>query len=274
MSEFVCGPFKSKLFPILCLIAFLGVFHLVVNNKQSQILWHLSQLCWVQKLLIVVMPPCSDLLLLQGRLHTLGLALVGHEALQLARVAFFLSKKEFLPLPPQSGLFLVGGFFLSSFHFSLRGNCSMRGCKLVLSMGVSEFRVCLHHHLDTNLPDWFLLNLQVTSPVALPPEAFTCWQCHPVQPTPHCSHSLSYHLISSIVGITIRNERMKPSLFNCLFIYLLPSEYKLCWWQDPLSPIVISPGPIRSVWYIVGAGLLSVLQSNGLKQGVWIIFSG
>ena len=53
---------------------------------------------------------------------------------------------------------LVVGFFLSSFHFSLRGNCFTGGCRFVMSLGGGEFRVCLCHQLPSNL---LVMNLSV-----------------------------------------------------------------------------------------------------------------
>ena len=84
---------------------------------------------------IVVTLPCSGPLLLQGRLHILGLLPAGHEAPQLAKVAFFLSRKEFLSLPPQSGLSLVAGVLFIQFSVLSWGNCSKNSCKLVVSVG-------------------------------------------------------------------------------------------------------------------------------------------
>ena len=73
----------------LFLIDFLGLFRIVCNSQQRQILRHLSQLCWVQRMLIVVMFPCSGPLLLQGKLHTLGFLLACCEAPWLVKMAFF-----------------------------------------------------------------------------------------------------------------------------------------------------------------------------------------
>ena len=102
------GPLRAGFFP-LCLTAFLGVFPTVVNSQQSQILWHVSQLYWVQRMLIAVTVRCSGPPLLQGRLCTLGLLQAIHEVSQLVKIALFLSRKEFLPLPHQAGLSLVVG---------------------------------------------------------------------------------------------------------------------------------------------------------------------
>ena len=60
---------------------------------------------------------------------------------------FFLSTKEFLPLPPESALSLVVGFFKPSFQFTFLGSCFKSSCKFVMSMGGGEFRVLLNHHL-------------------------------------------------------------------------------------------------------------------------------
>ena len=59
-------------------------------------------------LLIVLTLPCSDPLLLQGRLGTLRLLLASCEVLQF-KGDFFLSRKKFMLLPPQSALSLVVG---------------------------------------------------------------------------------------------------------------------------------------------------------------------
>ena len=53
---------------------------------------------------------------------------------------------------------LLLGFFLSSFQFSFTGNCSENVCKSFVFMGGGGFRVCLHHHLETNLWDLFNCN--------------------------------------------------------------------------------------------------------------------
>ena len=57
--------------------------------------------------------------LLQGRLHILGLLPASHEVLWL-QGGFFLSRKDFLPLLPQSALSLVAEVLFISFQFSLR----------------------------------------------------------------------------------------------------------------------------------------------------------
>ena len=88
--------------------------------------------------------------LLQRSLRTLGLLLASHEGLQCVKVAFFLSRKEFLLLPPQSGLSHVVGFFLSSLQFFLRGNCSQSSCKFAVQMVGDEFSVHLCYHPDTS----------------------------------------------------------------------------------------------------------------------------
>ena len=64
-------------------------------------------------------------------------------------MAFSLSRKVFLPLPPQSALSLVVGVQFPV----LRGNCSKGSCKFVVSMGGGEFRALLYHHLPSNPPD-------------------------------------------------------------------------------------------------------------------------
>ena len=97
-------------------------------------------------MLIAVTVPSSGPLLPQGRLCTLGLLPASHEVLQLAKVAFLLSRKEFLPLPTQSGLSLVVGVLFIQFSVLSQGSC-----KLVVSVGGGEFRVCLYHHLDQKL---------------------------------------------------------------------------------------------------------------------------
>ena len=130
MNEFVCGPFKSKLFFPLCPIAFLGVFPIVVSSQQSQILWHLSWLCWVQELLIALVLLCSAPPLLQGRLHTLRL----HRSSW--RWHFLSPERNFCLFYLSQHCPLLWGFFLSSFRFCLRGNYSKSSCKLVVSMGV------------------------------------------------------------------------------------------------------------------------------------------
>ena len=84
---------------------------------------------------IAVMLPYSGPPLLQGRLSNLGLLLAGREAPEFVKLASFLSTREFLPLPPQSGLSLVVGIFLMQFQFSLKDNCSKGSCKFVVSVG-------------------------------------------------------------------------------------------------------------------------------------------
>ena len=134
----------------MCPIAFLGVFSIVVGSQQSQILGHSSWLCWVQKpRTIVVTLSCSDPPLLQGRLRTLRLLLTGCEAWWLAKVAFFLSRQEFLPFHLNQDCPLSLGLFLSSCQFSLMGRCSKSSCKFVVSVGGGEFRILLCCHLDT-----------------------------------------------------------------------------------------------------------------------------
>ena len=102
--------------------------------------------------------PCSDPPLLQRRLRALGLLLAGHEALQLVKVAFFLFRRNFCLFHLSWICPLLQEFFLSSFHFSLRGNCSKSSCRLVVSVRGGEFRVRLHCHLDTNLQSYILIS--------------------------------------------------------------------------------------------------------------------
>ena len=59
--------------------------------------------------------------LLQGGLCTFGLLPGGREALQLVKVAFFLSRREFLPLLPQLGLSTVAGVPLIQFSVLSQG---------------------------------------------------------------------------------------------------------------------------------------------------------
>lgn len=61
---------------------------------------------------------------------------------------FFLSRREFLPLPPQSALFLVVGVLFIQIFNSLLGNCAKSVCKFIVSMG-GKFRVSLCCRLDT-----------------------------------------------------------------------------------------------------------------------------
>ena len=65
--------------------------------------------------------PGSGPPLLQGRLCTLTLLPASHEVLRLAKVAFFLSRKEFLPLPPQLGLSFIEGVPLMQFSVLSQG---------------------------------------------------------------------------------------------------------------------------------------------------------
>ena len=73
------------------------------------------------------------------------------------KCGIFLSRKEFLPLPPQSALSLVVSSFNIVVQFSFRGNYSKSSCKFVISVGGGEFRTYLWCHLDTKLG--FLLSV-------------------------------------------------------------------------------------------------------------------
>lgn len=97
---------------------------------------------------IAVMFPCSGPLLLQGWLHTLGVLLAGCEVLQLVKVSFFSPESNSCLSHLSQDCPLLQGFFLSSFQFSCRSNCSKSSCELVVGGG--EFKVCLCHHLDTS----------------------------------------------------------------------------------------------------------------------------
>ena len=99
-------------------------------------------------MLIVVTLPHSGTLLLQERLHTLRFFLIGHEAPWLEG-GFFSPERNFYLFHLSQHCPLLLGFFLSSFHFSLRGNCSKSSCKFVVSLGEGEIRV-LCHHVDTD----------------------------------------------------------------------------------------------------------------------------
>ena len=59
--------------------------------------------------------------LLQGGLRTFGLLPGGHEALRLVKAAFFLSRREFLPLLPQLGLSVVAEVPLIQFSVLSQG---------------------------------------------------------------------------------------------------------------------------------------------------------
>ena len=59
--------------------------------------------------------------LLQGGPHTSGLLPGGREALRLVKAAFFLSRREFLPLLPQLGLSFVAGVPLIQFSVLSQG---------------------------------------------------------------------------------------------------------------------------------------------------------
>ena len=85
-------------------------------------------MCWVPKLLIMVMFPCSDSTIPQGKFCTLGWLLPGCEVLQF-KDGFFLSREEFLSVLLSRDSPLLWGLFLPTFQFSLRGNCSQCSCK-------------------------------------------------------------------------------------------------------------------------------------------------
>ena len=72
-------------------------------------------------MLIAVMLPHSDPLLLQRRLHTLRLLTASYEVPRLAKMVFFLFRKEFMPLPRQSGLSLVAKVLFIQFSVLSQG---------------------------------------------------------------------------------------------------------------------------------------------------------
>ena len=92
----LCMGLLRASFSPLCPIAFMIVFHIVVRSQKSWILWDSSQLCWVQRRLIVVTPPCSDSPPLQGRLNNLEFLLAGCEALKLVKWLFFSPERNFM----------------------------------------------------------------------------------------------------------------------------------------------------------------------------------
>ena len=119
INEFVHGHFEKMLFLPLMSSRFSKIFLAVVNSQENQILWHLFQLCWVQKLLIVIMLPRSDPPLVQGRLHTLRLLLASCEVPQLEG-GFFPPERNFCLFPSVGTTPCCGGSFYPVFS-SLSG---------------------------------------------------------------------------------------------------------------------------------------------------------
>ena len=142
------GPLRTGFFFFftLCLTAFLGVFPIVVNSQQNQILYHLS--CCAKSETCLFWQHCPAQIAhfsREGCVLEDGSRLAVNHSSQ--KVRFFSPERNFC-LFHLSQHCPLWSFFLSSFHFSLRGNSSKNSCKFVVSVGVGKFRVCLHCHLD------------------------------------------------------------------------------------------------------------------------------